>query len=213
MEGCRNPNLKAECAQSFEYSIGTHRKAPRASTQPDFLHLLLLTNSRDSSALMCKICVRPKVCRKKAGKSSTDFFPALPHIHANQQIMESGGVSGGVLILSFKLLIRLGNDKPYEGLIKVLLRLMKVLLRLMKVLLRLMKVLSFKALLRSDSPWIAELPYPLLIQSNGWFEPQPTKGIGIFAVLAMYVQHFPEFWQFWGSGVLRDHFILGGYAE
>ena len=87
MEGCRNPNLKAECAQSFEYSIGTHRKAPRASTQPDFLHLLLLTNSRDSSALMCKICVRPKVCRKKAGKSSTDFFPALPHIHANQQIM------------------------------------------------------------------------------------------------------------------------------
>jgi len=37
-------------------------------------------------------------------------------------IMESGGV-GGVLSLSFKLLIRLGNDKhllrPYEGLIKL----------------------------------------------------------------------------------------------
>ena len=90
---------------------------------------------------------------------------------------------------------------------------MKVLLRLMKVLLRLMKVLSFKALLRSDSPWIAELPYPLLIQSNGWFEPQPTKGIGIFAVLAMYVQHFPEILAILGIWGPEGSFYFGGVCR
>ena len=92
---------------------------------------------------------------------------------------------------------------------------MKVLLSLIKGLLRLIKGLSFKALLRSYSPWIAELPYPLLIQSNGWFEPQPRttiekRKLGFLQCLRCVITMFHQFWRFWGSGVLRGHFEGGG---
>ena len=55
-------------------------------------------------------------------------------------------------------MIRLGNDKPisYE----------------------LIKVGYY-------SPWLAELPYPALIQLDGLCKPQPTKGIGIFGGLGV----------------------------
>ena len=67
------------------------------------------------------------------------------------------GGYGGVMSISFKVLRRLGNDQP--------------LLSLFKGLLRHIKGLSFKALVRYYSSWIAELPYPVLIQmagSCGW---------------------------------------------
>ena len=70
---------------------------------------------------------------------------------------------------------------------------MKVLLSLIKGLLRLIKGLSFKALLRSYSPWIAALPYPLLIQAMGDLSHNPKqrlkKNNGIFAVLAVCDHH------------------------
>ena len=65
-----------------------------------------------------------------------------------------------------------------------------VLLTLIMGLLKLIKAISFQALLRSDFPWIAELPSPVLVQRDGWVKPQVTKGIGIFAVVAMWIHHF-----------------------
>ena len=56
---------------------------------------------------------------------------------------------------------------------------MKVLLSLIKGLLRLIKGLSFKALLRSYSPWIAELPYPFRVN-------EITKNNVEYKVLAIY---------------------------